>query len=161
MSFKEIKENCKTIGDVLELTKKELKLIYILEKAEQIARKYHKGQKRLYGEDFIIHPEAVANSFEDTEYKIVAWLHDILEDTDLEPEDLEEKGIPDNLISSIISITLIKGFDYKEYIIGIQEDEIAQAVKISDLKHNLLTLKHGSLRDKYKLALYILENKLK
>jgi len=159
ISFKEINENCKTIGDVFELSKKEQEMKNILKKAEQIAREFHKGQKRIYGEDYITHPEAVANSFEDDKYKIVSWLHDILEDTTLQPEDLEEKGIPKKLIQSIIYLTRLPDENYKDYILKIKEDEIATKVKIADLKDNLKDLKRGNMRDKYILALNLLKEK--
>ena len=133
---------------------KELKI------AEQIAREVHKGQKRPIGnEDYITHPEAVANSFEDIECKIVAWLHDVLEDSELEFKDLIEKGIPYHLAQSIDYLTRKKDQNYKDYILQVSEDEIATKVKIADLKHNLSDLKNGNMRDKYILALYILKEK--
>ena len=131
---------------------KELKI------AEQIAREVHKGQKRPIGdEDYITHPEAVANSFEDIECKIVAWLHDVLEDSDLQADDLEQKGISLHLIQSIVYLTRQKDENYKDYILKIKDDEIATKVKIADLTHNLSDLKNGNMRDKYILALYILK----
>jgi len=136
------------------IKEKELKI------AEQIAREVHKGQKRPIGnEDYITHPEAVANSFENIEYKIVAWLHDVLEDSDLEFKDLIEKGISYYLVESVDYLTREKDQNYKDYILQIKEDEIATKVKIEDLRHNLLDLKNGSMRDKYLLALYILKEK--
>jgi len=134
--------------------KKELKI------AEQIAREAHKGQKRPIGkEDYITHPEAVANSFEDVECKIVAWLHDVLEDSELEFKDLIKKGIPYHLAQSVDYLTREEDQNYKDYLLQISEDEIATKVKIADLKHNLLNLKNGNMRDKYILALYILGGK--
>ena len=128
--------------------------------AEQIAREVHKGQKRPIGnEDYITHPEAVANSFEDIECKIVAWLHDVLEDSNLQADDLETKGIPIHLVQSVARLTREKDQNYREYILQIKDNEIATKVKIADLKHNLIDLKKGSMRDKYLLALYILQEK--
>lgn len=131
---------------------KELKI------AEQIAREVHKGQKRPIGKkDYITHPEAVANSFDDIEYKIVAWLHDVLEDSDLGFSDLVNKGIPYHLAQAVDSLTREKDQNYKDYILQVKENEIATKVKIADLKHNLSNLKNGSMRDKYLLAWYILK----
>jgi len=106
----------------------------------------------------ITHPEAVAelvgNKIGD---KIVAWLHDVLEDTDLTPADLAERGVERFLIQSIVCLTRLKKENYKNYILRIKKDVIATKVKIADLKHNLSNLKDGSMKDKYLLALYILE----
>lgn len=129
--------------------------------AEQIAREVHKGQKRPIGkEDYITHPKAVAKLVgKNVELKIVAWLHDVLEDSDLQPDDLETEGIPVHLVQSVFFLTREKDQTYIDYILQIKEDEIATKVKIADLKHNLSNLKNGSMRDKYILALYILEEK--
>ena len=133
----------------------------ILKIAEQIAREVHKGQKRPIGnEDYITHPEAVANSFDnDIECRTVAWLHDVLEDSDLEFRDLIEKGVPYHLAQAVDALTRQKDQNYKDYILQICENEIAIKVKIADLKHNLSDLKNGSMRDKYLLAWYILKEK--
>ncbi len=128
-----------------------------LQLAEEIARESHKGQKRWGGEPYITHPEAVVKTCKYIDCKIIAWLHDVLEDTDMQPEDLEERGIPRYLIQSVINLTRIEGESYKDYILKIKEDNVATLVKIQDLKHNLSNLKPGSMRDKYLLALYILE----
>lgn len=134
----------------------------ILIKAEAIARKAHRGQKRKDGKPYISHPEAVANAFNEgreIKHKIVAWLHDVIEDIKLEPSDLFDEGIPFDLVKSIINISRVKGEDYIDYLLRVQKDEIATRVKIQDLKHNLSDLKPGNMRDKYLLALYILEER--
>ena len=71
------------------------------------------------------------------------------------------KGIHYHLEQSIEAITRKKDQNYKDYILGIKEDEIAIEVKIADLKHNLLNLKNGNMRDKYILAYYILKEEIK
>ena len=52
--------------------------------AEKIATEAHKGQFRADGKTpFIEHPKAVAAFFSDDEWqlKVIAWLHDVIEDT--------------------------------------------------------------------------------
>lgn len=140
-------------------TKMEKELKEQLKIAEEIAREAHKGQKRpISKEDYITHPEAVAKMFneDEIEYKIVSWLHDVIEDSDFTFKDLIGKGISENLVLSAIYLTH-KGEDYDDYINCLKGNEIARRVKINDLKHNLIDLKNGNMRDKYLLALYILE----
>lgn len=132
------------------------KLRRILGIATNIAEKAHEGQERWDGEPYITHPKYVANKFNDVECKIVAILHDVIEDTDVGVQDLIKVGIPDSLIGSIIAITKIDCEDYKHYILRVKDDEIATKVKIEDLRHNTSDLKKGSMRDKYLLSLYIL-----
>lgn len=132
--------------------------------AEQIARESHKGQKRPIGsEDYIIHPEAVVKLVGDNiKLKIVAWLHDVIEDTDVSLRDLQDKGISQELLDSINHISRRTFEPYNEYISNIKDNWIAREVKIADLKHNLSDLKKGNMRDKYELALACLqENKIK
>jgi len=128
--------------------------------AKEIAIEAHKGQKRSDGKNYITHVEAVASSFkleEDMEYQIVAWLHDVLEDSKLTFKDLLDKGIAYHLARAVVVLTREKDQNYKDYILQVKEDEIATRVKLADLKHNLFTLNNGSLRDKYLLAFYILK----
>lgn len=135
------------------------KEIDYLKLAEETAREYHKGQKRLDGSDYIIHLQEVANLFDESlrGLKIVAWLHDILEDTPMTKEKLLKLGFDSGLIKSVVIITKEKDENYLDYILSCSKDEIAKKVKIADLTHNLSNLKKGSLRDKYLLALYMLE----
>ncbi len=134
---------------------KELKI------AEQIAREAHKEQKRWDWKPYITHPEAVANSLTDIDCKIAAWLHDVIEDTDFNIEHLDSRGIPKGLIPSVVRLTRLPHESYKGYILNIRKDKIATRVKIADLKNNISNLKKGNMKDKYELALYILEEKSK
>ena len=68
----------------------------IIEKAKQFATAAHAGQKRKYtGEDYIVHPEHVASIIEeygfDDNMIAAAWLHDTVEDTNVELDDLERE----------------------------------------------------------------------
>jgi hypothetical protein len=49
-----------------------------------------------------------------------------------------------------------KGESYKDFILRICKNDDAVVVKIEDIKHNLLTLKKCTMRDKYELALIVL-----
>ncbi|KKN67001.1 hypothetical protein LCGC14_0465550 [marine sediment metagenome] len=130
-----------------------------LKLAEEIAREVHECQKRPIGkDDYINHPMRVAERFEDDSLKIVAWLHDVLEDSDLEFKDLVERGIDYYLCQVIDYLTREKDQNYIDYILGIKENEDAIKVKIADLMDNLSDLKNGNMRDKYILALHILRN---
>ena len=133
-----------------------------IEIAEQIAREVHKGQKRTIGrkEDYIEHPKRIASHFSTEESQIVAWLHDVLEDSDLTGYDLEDKGIDMELVGVVYILTK-KDESYLEYILRIKEDKFATKIKIVDLKDNLEKLPNGSLREKYLMALYILETNQK
>lgn len=128
--------------------------------AEEIAKESHKGQKRTIGrkEDYINHPLRVASHFSTEKSKIIALLHDVLEDTHTTEEDLIDEGIPQDCVEVIKILTRAEGEDYFNYILRVLKNEDAIKIKIADLNDNLEKLNYGSLRDKYLLAKYILEN---
>lgn len=126
-------------------------------KALELAMKYHEGQKRLKsGLDYIIHPIAVADKFNDEDHKIVAVLHDIVEDTEMTIEELIGLGFRGNVVMSIDLLTKKKDQNYLQYLMRLKKNEVAREVKIEDIKHNLSDLEKGNMKDKYLLALYIL-----
>lgn len=129
-----------------------------LELAEAIARAAHYGQQRQFsGKPYIIHPEAVAKSLEDPNDKIVAWLHDVLEDCpEWRAERLIKEGISPKNVESIQVLTRREEESYFDFILRVLKDDCARRVKIADVNHNLIDVHSGSLRDKYLLARYIL-----
>ncbi len=126
--------------------------------ALEIARQYHYGQYRKGSElPYITHSMAVADAFEDEEYKVVALLHDTLEDTKLTSYELiQDHGLDMNSVIALEALTRRKDQTYLDYILRCKEFDISRRVKIEDLRHNLSDLAHGGLRDKYIMALYIL-----
>ena len=59
------------------------------ELAQSIAAAAHKGQVDKAGKPYIMHPAHVAASVQGDAAKAVAWLHDVVEDTDYTVEDIE------------------------------------------------------------------------
>ena len=133
-----------------------------IEKAKTLATKWHKGQTRKTGEDFITHPETVANMFIqniNNEVAIcAAWLHDVLEDTPITREEMI-KEMGKEVTDIVILLTHDPKEPYFDYIMRIKGNQIASSVKYCDLTHNISTWKsEGSLKEKWKLARYILRD---
>ena len=126
-------------------------------KCLEIAKEAHKGQKRWNGEPYINHPLSVALSFEDERLKCIAILHDVIEDSSYDKHILSSKGIRNEIIEIVEILTRGQSESYKNFILRICKSQDAIKVKIEDIKHNLSDLKEGSMRDKYELALFILE----
>lgn len=130
--------------------------------AVSIAEEAHRGQRRKYtGEDYIEHPRRVASKFSTETSQVIAWLHDVLEDSDLTAEDILKRGIRPCWIEIVECLTRQDGEDYFHFIMKIKDIYQARIIKIADIRDNLTNLKEGSLKDKYRLALYILENEVK
>ena len=126
--------------------------------AREIATEAHSGQKRKYtGEDYINHPRRVAKKFSTEDSQVIAWLHDVLEDSDFTAEDILKRGIRQHCIEIVEYLTRQEGESYFNFIMRIKERHQAKVIKIADIKDNLINSKEGSLKDKYMLALYILE----
>ena len=128
--------------------------------ALEIAKKYHHGQfRKNSGLPYVTHPMAVADRFEDENYKIVAVLHDTIEDTELTIGDLSfTYKLNMNLVISIQTLTHHEDDSYLDYILKCKNNSIAKAVKIEDIKHNLSATPSKSNVNKYLLALHILEH---
>lgn len=74
-------------------------------KALRLATTAHKGQTDKGGTDYIKHPIAVAECFDDEEGQIVALLHDTIEDTEITVENLRTEGFSDAILNAICCLT--------------------------------------------------------
>jgi (p)ppGpp synthase/HD superfamily hydrolase len=113
-------------------------MVFGLQEAIALAVTAHQGQFDKAGEPYILHPLAVMLSIDPwlTEQRIVAVLHDVLEDSDLSAEDLLRRGCPGEIVEALVVLTHRKGQSYAEYIRDIKANPIAAAVKLADLRHN-------------------------
>lgn len=71
------------------------------------------------------------------ESKIVAVLHDAIEDSDLTIADLVRQGFPEFITEAIAAITKRDGEPYEDYILRVKSNAIARKVKIADVTHNM------------------------
>ena len=137
-----------------EQTKKALKLCF----------EAHKEQVDKSGLPYVFHPFHLAEQMETEETVICALLHDVVEDTDMTFQDLEQMGFPARVIEALKLLTHDDAVPYLDYVAQIKNDPIARAVKLADLKHNsdLSRLDHVDEKalkrvEKYKKAMEILE----
>ena len=118
------------------------------EKATQIAIKAHRGQVDKGGHDYIYHPlrvEAKSNSFEE---KIVALLHDTVEDGGIAAEYLLMLGFPQNIVNTVLAVYRREGEDYFDFIQRCKENPIGRVVKICDLEDNMDITRLNELTEK-------------
>lgn len=113
----------------------------LIRKALNIAIKAHKGAVDKGGVEYIYHPITVALKCTTDDEKIVALLHDVVEDTPMTFDDLREAGFPEYIIEALDAITRRKpqeqtGDGRWEYIKRCKANPIARVVKIADLEHN-------------------------
>jgi len=107
-----------------------------LSKAIIIATKAHDGQIDKAGKPYILHPLRVMMNVESMDAKIVAVLHDIIEDTNLTIYDLVVEGFSNEIIDAIECLTKRENEDYIDFIRRCKTNNIAKLVKLADIEDN-------------------------
>jgi (p)ppGpp synthase/HD superfamily hydrolase len=92
----------------------------------------------------------------------IAYLHDSIEDQGVTNKQLSNIGMTDDIIDVINIVSRQSNESYFDFILRIinSDDGYAFIVKWADLTHNLSDLKSGSLKDKYMLARYLIEQQM-
>ena len=126
------------------------------ELALKIATEAHKGQVDKAGVPYINHPLTVASLVDTEEEKIVALLHDTIEDTNITEQDLLNYGFSNKIVEAVKLLTHNKDVPYMDYVAKIKDNELARKVKIADLTHNsdLSRLKEITEKDKKRYEKY-------
>lgn len=104
--------------------------------AYELAKRAHSGQVDKAGVSYIDHPVAVSDMVYPEKEKIVALLHDVVEDTGITIACL--RVLFDGEIADAVEcLTRKAGESYNEYIRRVAQNPIARHVKIADLSHNM------------------------
>lgn len=130
----------------------------LLSKAIRIASVEFEGVFDKGGAPYILHCLWVMNKVRHLgyDYMIVAVLHDLIEDTDWNEEDLLNEGFPPHIVNAIISVTKDDKLTYMENIQRACINSIGCQVKLRDLEHNtkVTRLKGLEQKDFDRLAKY-------
>ncbi len=128
--------------------------IELIEQAYILAKNAHEGQKRHTGEPYITHPVAVALSLAqmrmDPATIMAAILHDVIEDTPVEKQDLIKqfgREVAD-LVDGVTKLTQIEfesraqaqAENFRKMVMAMARDIRVILVKIADRLHNMQTL---------------------
>jgi GTP diphosphokinase / guanosine-3',5'-bis(diphosphate) 3'-diphosphatase len=109
----------------------------LLTRAIDLAKRAHTGQVDKAGKPYLDHPLRVMAKMSSDEEKMVAVLHDAVEDSDLSLDELRREGFPAQVIEAIDAITKREGEDYETYLARVTTDRIALTVKIADMTDNM------------------------
>ena len=128
----------------------------MLDRAIEIAKTAHEGQVDKGGHPYINHPLRVMNNLETVEEKIVAVLHDAVEDSDLQIEDLRTEGFGEEILLAIAAITKLEGEKRKDYLKRVELNKIALRVKIADMSDNadISRIPNPTDRDRERTRIY-------
>ena len=121
-----------------------------------IATKAHAGQKDKAGAPYLLHVLRVMMSVEKLDEKIVALLHDVIEDSEITFEEIAYEGFPKKILKAVELLTKTESKPYEDYIQEIKRNELARVVKLADLKDNmnLTRLKKVTETDKMRIKKY-------
>ena len=109
----------------------------LYDKALLIAKRAHAGQKDKAGQDYITHPIRVAERCDDPRAKIVALLHDTIEDSDVTANYLRKEGFREEIVEAVLAVTRREGEDYDDYVRRAAQNELSRMVKRADLEDNM------------------------
>ena len=128
----------------------------LIARAFRFAADAHEGQQRRSGEEFVLHPWGAAKICAqlqlDDETIAAALLHDVVEDTDVELEDVraefgDEIG---KLVEGVTKLTRVQfqsreqaeAENYRKLIIAMAEDVRVILIKLADRLHNLREIEY-------------------
>lgn len=128
--------------------------IEALRQAYLVARDAHENQTRSSGDPYIVHPVAVSRILAemrlDHETLMAALLHDVIEDTDISKEDLQQRfgNTVADLVDGVSKLDKLKFRDRKEaqaenfrkMIMAMAHDIRVILIKLADRTHNMRTL---------------------
>lgn len=109
----------------------------MLQLAKEVATKAHEGQKDKGGQPYILHPTTVASYLDKPEHKMIAYLHDVCEDTPMTIEEIHDLGFSKTVTDALRLLTRKKEVPYEEYVRQIAKNPNARLVKLADLRHNM------------------------
>src|SRR5689334_3993847 len=128
----------------------------LIRRAFDFAELHHRGQSRRSGEEFVNHPWAVAQICAelhlDEQTIAAALLHDVVEDTDVELDELRAEFGPEItiLVEGVTKLTRTtfqsreqsEAENYRKMIVAMAQDVRVILIKLADRLHNLRTIEY-------------------
>jgi (p)ppGpp synthase/HD superfamily hydrolase len=113
-----------------------------LQKAIEIAVDAHKDVFDKSGQYYILHPLTVMARVGDKtngneEAMMAAVLHDVVEDTDINFDELKRLGFSRTVIDAVDSVTKRDGENYMDFVKRSSMNTIGRIIKLEDIKHNM------------------------
>ncbi len=108
-----------------------------LERAIRIAVEAHQSKLDKAGAPYILHPLRVMLQMDTTAERIVAVLHDVVEDSGWSLGDLEREGFPSRIVQAVGFLTRRDGETYDDFIRRLAQNPLARKIKLADLEDNM------------------------
>lgn len=107
-----------------------------LAKAVELAVQKHAGQFDNLAEPYVLHPLRVMNLVHGTDARMVAVLHDVVEDTPTTADDLRGMGFSEAVVRGVLAVSRRDGETYADFVVRAKADPLGRQVKLADLVDN-------------------------
>ena len=140
--------------------------IELIKKAYDFGELHHRGQKRNSGEDYFIHPIAVAKKLSemklDDQTICAGLMHDVLEDTDVTRDEMADV-FGEEITFLVDGVTKLKNLNYtsreekqaeniRKMVMAMSNDVRVVLIKLSDRLHNMRTLEYMTRKKQIQIA---------
>ncbi|HZG35457.1 MAG TPA: HD domain-containing protein, partial [Gaiellaceae bacterium] len=143
----------------------------LVARAFHYAAAAHEGQKRRSGEDFVHHPWSTARICAelhlDEQTIAAALLHDVVEDSEIEPDELRAEfgeeiarlveGVTKLTRTSFQSREQAEAENYRKMIVAMAQDVRVILIKLADRLHNMRTIEYQGKQTQVRKAKETLE----
>jgi (p)ppGpp synthase/HD superfamily hydrolase len=118
----------------------------LLERAIALAVEAHEGHRTGTGAPYLLHPLRVMLRLEDETDRVVAVLHDAVENgfDRVTLDRLRREDYPDEVVDAVDRLTRHPGEPYADFVERIAPNAIARRVKLADLADNLQWMVYGA-----------------
>jgi guanosine-3',5'-bis(diphosphate) 3'-pyrophosphohydrolase len=138
----------------------------IIERAYVYSARVHEGQVRLSGEPYLSHPLEVAGILTDMKLDVISvaagLLHDVIEDTNAEPEAIERLFGPEVLLI-VSGVTKLSSLSFhssrarqaeslRKMFLAMADDIRVILIKLADRLHNMRTLQFHKANKRREIA---------
>ncbi len=137
-----------------------------IKRAYDFAKQAHEGQKRSSGEDYIIHPCAVVEILADFGFDsstvIAAFLHDVLEDTQVTYDELKENFGEEicELVEGVTKLDKLRFLNkeeaqaenFRKIFVAMAKDLRVIIIKLADRLHNMRSLQYLPVEKQKRIA---------
>lgn len=119
-----------------------------IEDAVILATEAHRGQVDRAGVPYILHPLRLMCRVETDTERMIAVLHDVIEDTEYTLDNLSEMGYSEEIVEAVDCLSRRDDETYEQFIQRIKPNPLARRVKLADLLDNMDIRRAGLLQEK-------------
>nr|WP_145959251.1 HD domain-containing protein [Rhizobium sp. ACO-34A] len=130
-----------------------------LQQAIAVAKLAHEGQMDKTGRPYFTHCARIAATDNDPVFKIVAYLHDVVEKgTGWNAHRLRAEGFSIPVLSAVDALTRQANESEETYFARIMSNSLASRVKLADLRDNIMqAVRSGGNVEKYRTGIVLLQ----